>query len=92
MRIIFIVAILFVLGGCASTKTIMTSWVGSSIDDVAAKWGAPNAKMDRADGGNLYTWKTLTSNMYGVSECNQSFITDPKGIIVSWSYSGNCGF
>jgi len=67
---------------------LMGSWVGHSIDDVTAKWGAPESRMARSDGGATYTWNTISSNQYGVQQCRQSFVTDALGKVVSWSYSG----
>ena len=66
----------------------MSSWVGHSIDDVTASWGAPESRIPRNDGGATYTWTTFSSNQYGVRQCRQSFITDSEGIVVSWAYSG----
>jgi hypothetical protein len=54
------------MAGCASMDSVMSSWVGRSIDDVTAAWGAPESKMSRADGGATYTWTTFSSNQYGV--------------------------
>lgn len=74
--------------GCASMDTVMSSWVGRSIDDVTATWGVPESRINRTDGGATYTWTTFSSNQYGVHQCRQSFVTDPSGTIISWSYSG----
>jgi hypothetical protein len=68
--------------------SVMSSWVGHSIDDVTAAWGAPESKINRTDGGVTYTWTTFSSNEYGVRQCRQSFVTDASGKIVSWSYAG----
>ncbi|BFU90867.1 MAG: hypothetical protein NTAFB01_20540 [Nitrospira sp.] len=76
------------MAGCASMDTAMSSWVSRSIDDMTATWGAPESKMNRADGGATYTWTTFSSNQYGVHQCRQSVVTDPSGTIISWSYSG----
>lgn len=76
------------LSGCVSTKSVMASWVGSSIDDVTAAWGAPESKMVRADGGATYTWTTIGSNQYGVVQCRQTLVTDSQGKVVNWSFAG----
>jgi hypothetical protein len=76
------------LSGCASMDTKMNSWIGSSIDDVTASWGAPESSMNRADGGVAYTWIWFSSNQYGVRQCRQTFITDSTGKVVRWSYAG----
>lgn len=74
---------------CATLDDRMQSWVGDSIDDVTASWGAPESQMNRADGGSVYTWRTTSGNAYGVNTCTQSFVTNAEGTIVSWSYN-NC--
>lgn len=75
------------LSGCASMESVMSSWMGSSIDDVTAAWGAPESRINRADGGATYTWTTFSSNQYGVNQCRQTFVTDSSGTIVSWSFA-----
>ena len=87
-RTLFILLAVAVLTGCTTMSTIMSSWVGDSIDDVTASWGAPESRIPRSDGGATYTWTTFSSNQYGVHQCRQTFVTDSKGIIVSWSYNG----
>ena len=77
-----------ILSGCVSMDTRMASWVGDSIDDLTASWGAPDSRINRNDGGATYTWETLNSNKYGVQQCRQTFVTNPAGKIVSWSYNG----
>ncbi len=61
------------LSGCVSLESVMNTWTGCSIDDVTAAWGAPESKINRADGGATYTWTTLGSNQYGVHQCRQTF-------------------
>ena len=74
--------------GCTTMNTAMGSWQGRSIDDVTAAWGAPESSINRKDGGVTYTWTTIRSNQYGVHQCRQTFVTDPAGKIVQWSYAG----
>jgi hypothetical protein len=76
------------LAGCASMNSVMSFWEGRSIDDVTAAWGAPESRIDRTDGGATYTWTTFGSNQYGVQQCRQTFVTNPSGTVVSWSYAG----
>ncbi len=82
-----LLAVVFIVG-CASMDTSMGSWVGRSIDDVTAAWGAPESQIHRTDGGAMYTWTTFSSNQYGVQQCRHSFVADALGKIVAWSYSG----
>jgi hypothetical protein len=72
-----------------SMDEAMGAWVGRSIDDVTASFGAPDSKMTRTDGGATYTWVTFNSGPHGTSQCRQSFVTDSSGTITNWSYS-NC--
>lgn len=85
---ILLLTAIIVVGACASIDSTMGSWVGRSIDDVTANWGAPESMMKRTDGGTTYTWTTFNSNQYGTQQCRQSFVTDASRKIVSWSYSG----
>ncbi len=84
------VSLVFVvlMSGCVSMESVMTSWMGGSIDDVTASWGAPDSRIPRQDGGYTYTWTTFSSSEYGVNQCRQTFVTDENGRIFSWSYNG----
>ena len=74
--------------GCESTlktrASVMRTWVGSHIDSLTEKIGAPTTRIERSNGGYVYTWIE-----YGQVQCNKNYITDADGIIVSWSYA-NC--
>jgi uncharacterized lipoprotein YehR (DUF1307 family) len=78
-----------ILTGCTTLDTVMDSWEGSSIDDLTASWGAPSSRMRRTDGGYTYTWSSIRSNEYGVSECRKTFVSNAEGIIIKTTYS-NC--
>ena len=77
-----------IISGCASMDSVMSAYEGRSIDDVTAKWGAPDSRINRTDGGATYTWISLSSSQQGVYQCRQTFVTDPSGRIVSGSYAG----
>jgi hypothetical protein len=80
------IPLFFILMGCASTtrESVMNTWVGEPIDDLTAKMGAPTTKLARDDGGYVYTWVVFTE----MQQCNTSYVTDAKGIIKTWSFSG----
>ncbi len=88
MKVIkYLLAVLMtlVVYGCGTTReSVMDSWVGSSIDELTEKWGAPSKSFARKDGGYTYTWIEFN----GQSQCSQTFITDINGKIQSWSYNG----
>lgn len=83
---------LALVAGCASMDAIMSSWKGRSIDDLTTAWGVPQSRLNRTDGGATYTWTTFSSNQNGVQQCRQTFVTNPSGIIVTWSYAGCAKF
>jgi len=86
---ILIALSIFGISACTTTDSIMSSWVGTSIDEFIAANGAPDSRISTSDGGRVYTWTTFGSNQYGgVSQCRQTFVTDARGIIRSWSYNG----
>lgn len=91
MRKMFILSILIslLITGCASRESVMKSWMGNHIDDLTASWGSPSSIVDRSDGGKTYTWSEIVGNAYGVHQCRQTFVTNSRGTIISWSYS-NC--
>ena len=80
--------LVLLLIGCESTlktrASVMRTWVGSHIDSLTEKIGAPTTKIERSVGGYVYTWVE-----YGQVQCSKNYITDADGIIVSWSYN-NC--
>ncbi|WP_413484175.1 hypothetical protein [Morganella psychrotolerans] len=67
-------------------------WIGKSVDDLVRSWDAPDKTYQRTDGGKQYTWEWRqkdTPGLYAMSiECNTTFISNNKGIIKSWDYSG----
>lgn len=74
--------------GCTTTDKVVQTWVGHSIDDLTARWGAPSSAIRRNDGGATYTYVTYDSEG---SACRKSLTTDNRSIIVSTSTSG-CGW
>lgn len=50
--------LLFGAGGCATTQVDqkMQAWVGKSIDELVAEWGAPQQSLDDGRGGHILTW------------------------------------
>jgi hypothetical protein len=84
---ISLVLVMLILSGCESTSVTRSSYMrtlmGKHIDRVIYVEGAPSAKIERSTGGYVYTWKT-----FGQVQCNENYVTNEDGIIVSWSYSG----
>ena len=84
---ISLLLLMLILGGCESTSVTRSSYMntlmGKHIDRVIYVEGAPSSKIERSTGGYVYSWKT-----YGRSQCNENYVTDEDGFIVSWSYSG----
>lgn len=78
-----------VLSGCESTTTtqkrsaFMRTWIGQHIDKLTYVEGAPSTRIERSDGGYVYTW--ISNEQI---QCRENYVTDSDGIIVSWSYSG----
>ena len=64
----------------------MKPWVGKSVNELTASWGAPNYVISGPDGGSTYTWESLDKTG---STCWQNFLTNKWGEIVSWSCK-NC--
>ena len=78
------------LGGCGPSRdSVMSSWLGSQIDEVTTAWGAPDARAPRADGGATYTWVHVRAAGNVLIQCRQNFVTDSSGKVVNWSYL-NC--
>jgi len=77
LKCLLLLPLLF-LTGCATTQVmngIMSSWVGSNIDEVVVQWGYPHEQRDFR-GKTLYVWNrnttltmpqttSTTANMYG---------------------------
>ena len=84
---ISLVLVMLILSGCESASvtrgSYMRSWMGKHIDRVILNEVAPSAKIERSTGGYVYTWRK-----FGQFQCNENYVTDEDGIIVSWSYSG----
>lgn len=78
------------ISGCVSMQKIMETNVGKHIDDVSSSWGAPENRMERADGGATYTWKSRRVNQYGTFNCRKTYTTDKSGIIVNYTIGKEC--
>lgn len=89
MRYLAVFLCLAVLAGCASNRSVAESWMGSDIDDVAAKWGSPLQTMVHEDGRYTYMYVRPTPVGGEVAKCLWSFTTDPTGSIVSADYPSN---
>ena len=80
---------MLMLSGCESTSTLqkrsvfMDTWLGKHIDRLTYIEGAPSTKIERSDGGYVYTW--IWS---GQVQCRENYVTDSDGIIINWSYAG----
>ncbi len=72
-------------------------WIGKNSDDLVLEWGTPHATYNRNDGGkhltfrtisrsNIDVWTNQTTNTY----CLTTFITSPKGKVLSWKTDGTC--
>jgi hypothetical protein len=85
---IVLVAILF-FTGCTTLKESMSSWEGSSADELLAKWGAPDSSIQLDNGGRVLTWTTFWGGgNQPIQTCRKSFTVNSFGIITKWSYSG----
>lgn len=75
---------------------MMEKWIGRNVDSALIKWGSPFSSVQLNAGGRIYTWKTywetrrnVWSGEYTYGYCEQSLITNSKGIVSNWNYS-NC--
>ncbi len=83
--ILFSLYVLILANGCASTKTEMETWVGSTEAKVLSSWGAPQSTIEAGDGSRILTWESP----YGKNKvCRQSFTIDDARIVTNWSYRG----
>jgi hypothetical protein len=84
-----ILTIAAILIACTSMSTLMNSWNGHPIDEVISVWGTPDSKINDAGGGFVYTWVNSFTNKSGdLGECQRTFITDSKGMVVNWTQTG----
>lgn len=72
-------------------------WIGKNSDDLVLEWGSPYATYNRNDGGKHYTFRTVSSSNIDVwtnqttyTYCLTTFITNPKGKVLSWKTDGTC--
>lgn len=86
-KCITVAACLLLFVGCATTESIMQSWVGHPESELVSKWGAPHRVIDTRDGKRVVTWERRWGQ-YGQNTCRQSFTVDEAGIIRQWSYDG----
>lgn len=85
--LLLIIVFVVCISGCATTRSVMQSWMGYQESDVVSKWGAPTAAIDTRDGKRILTWESYWGQ-YGQNVCRKSFTVDESGEIIRWSYSG----
>lgn len=89
--LIISMSLVILVSGCTTLKEVMTSWEGSSADDLLSAWGAPDSTIQLDNGGKVLTWTTFEGGGdYPIKTCRKSFTVNSEGIIEKWSYSG-CG-
>ena len=89
-KYVVVLGLIVFLGACATTTSVMKSWVGQPEAQVLASWGAPDRTAALPDGSKVDTWVTTWNNDYGLQTCRKTFTVDSEGKIIKWSYS-NCG-
>lgn len=89
------------LAGCATTagyERSLEGWVGKSIDDVVAAWGAPANTQPLPSGSVAYQWRwtgetRLVDGLSGATAvtawCNTTFLADREGVVRRWQWEGN---
>ena len=85
--IIVLFTFLILLCGCATTKSVMESWVSHRESELVSSWGAPHGAIDTRDGKRILTWESRWGQ-YGENICSKSFTIDESGVVRQWSYSG----
>ena len=73
---------------------IMTSWKGSSLNDVVSQWGYPDEEKE-FKGNKLYIWHhTKSFTLYDIGlkgECDRKLLVNDSDIVISWEWKGgNC--
>lgn len=73
---------------------LMESRMGKNIDETLISWGSPSSTVALNSGGKVYTWKTawhtrpnVWSGEYTYGTCEQTLVTNAKGIVNNWTYS-----
>lgn len=86
MKKYVLIALLLLMTGCATTtrESVMQGWVGEPIDKLTEKMGAPTSRIQKTDGGYVYTWIVFNE----MQQCNTTYVTDAQGTITTWSFSG----
>ena len=77
----------FFAGGCQTTQETL---IGSHIDGVIGKSGAPDGVIKMQNGGATYTFSRIVTGFAtgDVYFCKQNYTTDSNNIVVSTSTSG----
>ena len=63
IKIYAFLVLALILSGCSTTQTmngIMSSWVGSDINEVVTQWGYPHEERE-FQGRKLYIWNRNTT-------------------------------
>jgi hypothetical protein len=95
MRILMVLPLCAVLGGCAASRQEVATrlgdqFVGKNADSLVVQFGPPASLFKMSNGGTSYVWQlAATTDIaidrgYGSMEtrsCKVSVITDPRGIV-----------
>jgi hypothetical protein len=98
MRKTAIVAVAFLLGGCAATSqqtrtSLDAEYIGQSIDNLVTRFGPPSSTFKMTTGAMAYSWTIANSTNIDVDKygggsaqtftCTLQVVADPAGHITS---------
>ena len=95
---ILLLMMLLSLSGCRSPETDLASWVGTHRDDLYRTWGPAHQDVTLSSGHHLLVYQ-YGSQMFvpagGIihsipRSCRIQFETDERGVIIAWTYQGQC--
>lgn len=91
MKKAIVLLLLTLIAGCANweqhREKMRSEYLGKHIDNAIVRLGVPKGKVSLSDGGAVYEFLTFR----GPYRCEDTFITNAKGIITSSKHKGQNG-
>lgn len=69
-------------------QRIMSSWVGSDINQVIERWGFPNEEKV-INGRKIYIWNNSSEISATKWNCTRTLEVDQNNTVKSWEWQGN---
>lgn len=92
MKKYLIISVILIFQGCATTanyEKILSTWVGSHIDNLISSWGPPQGSFPLSDGGQVIEYENARNVQLGGYSYTQPQTTYHSGSATAYGTGGS---